>query len=281
MKIGMNLLLYTTGPDESIFPTCESLKAMGYDGLEWPLLDVDKKAVKKIGKFNKDLGLDATAVSVLGPGENPLSDKKSERKAALATVKKRIDQAAEIGAKMLCGPMVQPLGHFTGSARTQDEWDRCVEYLQKVGEYAAENQVTFVVEYLNRFEIYFLNTAVDAAKLCREVGSDHVKTMLDTFHMNIEEKNFYDPVMDAKDQVVHVHVSEHDRGIPGAGNNIRWDDFFRGLKDSKYDGYLTIESFSTALPGLAAAAKIWRQLFDSQEEVCEKGLAFVRKMLGK
>lgn len=281
MKIGMNLLLYTTGPDETIFPVCEKLKVMGYDGLEWPLLDVDKKSVKKIAKFTKELGMDATAVSVLGPGENPLSDKKSERKAALATVKKRLDQAAEIGATMLCGPMVQPLGHFTGVARTDEEWKRCVEYLQKVGEYAAENKVTFVVEYLNRFEIYFLNTAVDAAKLCSEVGSTHVKTMVDSFHMNIEEKSFYDPIIAAKDQIVHVHVSENDRGIPGSGKNIRWDDFFRALKDIKYDGYVTIESFSTALPGLAAAAKIWRPLFDSQEEVCEKGLAFIKKMLGR
>ena len=81
----------------------------------------------------------------MGPGENPLSEKKSERKAALATVKKRIDQAAEIGATMLCGPMVQPLGHFTGVARTDDEWKRCVEYLGKVGEYAAENRLIALV----------------------------------------------------------------------------------------------------------------------------------------
>lgn len=279
MKIGMNLLLYTTQPDESIFPTCEKLKEMGYDGLEWPLFELEKKTAKKIRKFNETNALDASTVVAFGPGLNPLSEEKSERKAALTYLKSRIELTAEMGAQLLCGPFVQPLGHFTGTGPTKDEFERCVEYLQKAADFAAEHEVTLVLEYLNRFEIYFVNTAADAVKVCQAVDRPNFKTMVDSFHANIEERNFYDPVITAKPYLAHIHISENDRGIPGAGNNIRWDDFFRGIKDSGYDGYLTIEAFSSFLPDLAGAAKIWRPLFKSPDDVCSQGIAFIRRML--
>ncbi|MCP6726062.1 hypothetical protein NL526_28800, partial [Klebsiella pneumoniae] len=61
-------------------------------------------------------------------------------------------------------------------------------------------------------------------------------------------------------ETIHVHVSENDRGIPGTGQ-VDWDGFFDGLKQSKYIGYLTIEAFGRALPALAAATKVWRDVF--------------------
>lgn len=280
MKIGMNLLLYTTQPDESIFATAEKLKGMGYDGLEWPILGTDTATAAKIRKFNEGAGLDATTVYVFGPGNNPISDQASERAAALATMKERIEICATLGGSLICGPFVQPLGHFTGKGRTPDEWERCKEFLSAAGDHAAKHQVTLVVEYLNRFEIYFVNTAADACRLCAEVNHPNVKTMIDSFHAHIEEKNLYDAVKTVQPQLAHVHISENDRGIPGSGKNVRWEDFFQALKDIHYDNWLMIESFGQALPDLAAAAKIWRPLFNHADDVGRDGIAFIKRMWG-
>lgn len=281
MKIGMNLLLYTTDPDESIFPTVEKLKGMGYDGMEWPILGTDRKTAEKIRAFNEKHKMPSSAVYAFGPGTNPISMEASERAAALTTIKDRIEVCAALGSPLLCGPIVQTLGHFTGVGPTQQEWKYCVEYLKQAGDHAAKNNVTLVVEYLNRFEIYLLNTAVDAARMCDDVNHPNVKTMVDSFHGNIEEKSLYDAVLAAKRHLKHIHVSENDRGVPGSSKSIQWDDYFRGIKDAGYDGWLMIESFGTALPALAAAAKIWRPLFKDADEVGREGIAFIKAMMKK
>jgi D-psicose/D-tagatose/L-ribulose 3-epimerase len=79
---------------------------------------------------------------------------------------------------------------------------------------------------------------------------------------------------------VHVHISENDRGTPGTGH-VHWAETFKALKQIKYDGWLTIEAFGRALPDLAAATKIWRDLFPSAEEVYTKGIRFMKEMWGK
>lgn len=281
MKIGMNLLLYSTAPDETIFPVAEKLKGMGYDGLEWPLFEADKKMAEKIRSFNEKIGLDATTICVLGEGSNPVSDDKGERDAALTALRERIETSEVLGSKLLCGPVVQTLGHFTGKGPTPTEWSRCADFLKAAGDIAGKHGVTLVIEYLNRFEIYMLNTAADANRMCDDVNHPNVKMMVDSFHGNIEEHNLYEAVMAGKSHLAHVHVSENDRGIPGRNQSIQWDDFFRGLKDSGYDGWLTIEAFSQFLPDLAAAAKIWRRIFDDPDDVCRDGIAFIQSMMKK
>lgn len=281
MKIGMNLLLYTTAPDETLFPTVELIKGMGYDGCEWPLMQCSLATAEKIKKFNQSAGLASTTVFVFGPGTNPISDAANERKAALDTLREKIEITQALGASLICGPLVQTLGHFTGKGPTPTEWSRCVEYLKQAGEIADKHKVDLVIEYLNRFEIYFLNTAADAAKLCKEVNHPRVKTMIDSFHANIEEKDLQKAVTGAKAHLAHVHISENDRGVPGSSRSIAWDDLFKGLKEIGYDGWLTIESFGQFLPDLAAAAKIWRSLFHDPQDVCRDGLAFIKKKMGE
>ena len=41
-------------------------------------------------------------------------------------------------------------------------------------------------------------------------------------------------------------------------------------------GWLTIEAFGSALPSLAAATKIWRRMFDDEEELAREGHDFIR-----
>src|SRR5262249_18582482 len=99
--------------------------------------------------------------------------------------------------------------------------------------------------------------------------------MYDTFHAHIEEKNVAQAIADTADSIVHVHISENDRGTPGTGQ-VRWDDTFRALRKANYDGWLVIESFGRALPALAAATKVVSALFPSAEGGYTQGLRFMK-----
>ncbi len=256
MKYGMNMLLWTDNVTESHFSLLEQIKEMGYDGVELPIFAADESHFRKLGQKLDALGLERTAVTVHGSiAANPISSDSQIREAALDHLKAVIDMCQVVGATHLCGPLHSTLGHFTGSGPTEEEWQHGKDTLAKAGEYAEQAGVTLVVEYLNRFECYFLTSAVDCARFCREINHPHVKMMYDTFHANIEEKDLAKAIKDCADYTVHVHISENDRSTPGEGH-VDWDATFQALKNTGYNGWLTVEAFGLALPALAAATKI-------------------------
>lgn len=278
MKYGMNLLLWTSDVTEEHFPILDSLKGMGYDGVELPIFEMNQANFEKVGAKLRNTGLECTAVTVCTDTENPISPDASIRAAGLARIKKAVDMCAAAGATHLCGPIHSAIGSFTGNGPTSDEWNWGKETLSQAADYAKANKVTLVAEYLNRFECYFLTSAADAARFCREVNHTHLKTMYDTFHANIEEKNLAAAMQSAFDQVVHVHISENDRSTPGEGH-VDWETTFQMLKNLGYDGWLTVEAFGLSLPALAAATKIWRRMYPSEEYLAQHALAFMKRMM--
>lgn len=276
MKYGFNLLLWSANIDESLFPVLENLKSWGYDGVELPVFDFTIARYQQIGKKLDELGLGRTAVTVCTSEENPISPDAAKRKAGLARLRQAIDACAAAGVTHLCGPIHSALGEFTGQGRTADEWKWGQEILAQAADHAKANGVILTVEYLNRFECYFLNCAEDTARFCREVNHSHLKMMYDTFHANIEEKSPSGAIKACADQMVHVHISENDRSTPGEGG-VNWDDNFAGLKEVGYDGWLVIEAFGLALPELAAATKIWRRMYPSEEHLAREGLKFMKQ----
>jgi D-psicose/D-tagatose/L-ribulose 3-epimerase len=278
MKIGMNLLLWTAGVTEEHFPLLAELKEIGFDGVEVPLFDADAAALQRTARELDNLGLARTAVTVCTPEANPIDESPSGRAAAVTHLKQRIDWSREVGADVLCGPFHSALGLLKGRGRTPQEWGWCVEVLRQAAEHAGSAGVKLSVEPLNRFEVYFLNTMADADRLVREVGHPSLGYLYDSFHANIEERDVYRSVVDNSAGINHVHISENDRGIPGRGH-VHWDATFRGIRDAGYDGWLTIEAFGRALPDLAAATCIWRDLFPSEMDVAREGLPFIRKHL--
>ena len=275
MKYGMNMLLWTTDVTEADYPTFEQLKSYGYDGVELPVFEMDAGKFAAIGKTLDDIGLQRTAVTVCTGEENPISPDASIRQAGLDRLKKAVDACQAAGATHLCGPIHSALGEFTGSGPTADEWNWGKETLAKAADYAQQAGVMLVLEYLNRFECYFLNCAADCARFAREVNHPHLKMMYDTFHANIEEKCMATAIKECADQTVHVHISENDRSTPGEGS-IDWDTTFSALKEVGYDGWLMVEAFGLALPDLAAATKIWRRMFPSEEHLAKNALAFMK-----
>lgn len=279
MKFGMNLLLWTGELGDDLLPILESLKSLGYDGVELPLfnLDLDYSAW---GKRLDDLGLERTAVTVRGEEDNPISGDSVVRDRGTENSKRTLDCCAAVGATHLVGPFHSALGVFSGRGPTADEWNWGVESMRQVAEHADQAKVTLGVECLNRFETYLLNTHADAARFVREVDHPQCRVMYDTFHANIEEKDIAEAIRGCADALCHVHISENDRSTPGQGN-VRWAENFDTLKEVNYDGWLMIEAFGLALPELAAATKIWRRMFDSEEQLARDGLAFMKAEYAK
>ena len=130
-------------------------------------------------------------------------------------------------------------------------------------------------EFLNRFEIYLLNCSADTQRYVDEVGAQNVGVHYDTFHAHIEEKSVRHAIETAGSSIIHVHISENDRGTPGQGQ-VAWAETFDALAASGYDGWLTIEAFGGLVPSLAAATKIWRPMFEAEEQLARGGLAFMK-----
>lgn len=275
MKYGMNMLLWTTDVNEDHYATLESLKSMGYDGVEVPVFDMNVDHFTKLGKKLDEVGLERTAVTICTGEENPISSDAAIREAGLNRLKKAIDVCAAAGVTHLCGPIHSAIGEFSGSGATADEWKYGQEILAKAADHAKEADVTLVVEYLNRFECYFLTCAADAARFVGEVGHSHLKTMYDTFHANIEEKDIAQAIRDCAEQTAHVHISENDRSTPGEGH-VDWDTTFATLKETNYDGWMVVEAFGLSLPDLAAATKIWRRMYADEETLARNALAFMK-----
>ena len=275
MKLGMNLLLWTGGVTAEHFPLLGKLKAAGFDGVEIPVFDTTIDHYKKVRKELDNLGLKCTTVTIANPDANPISPDANVRKAAVDLLKKAIDCNQVLGAENMVGPFHSPLAVFSGVPPTEDEKKRAADVLRQAAEYAAQAKVQLCIEYLNRFECYFLTTAADAVDLVKRVNHPSFKTMFDTFHAHIEEKSQAGPIRTVAPHLGHVHISENDRGTPGTGQ-VRWDEAFKTLKEIKYDGWLVIEAFGRALPALAAATKVWRDLFSNPEEVYTQGLRFMK-----
>ena len=278
MKIGMNLLLWTDQADaETVKPLAETIKEMGFDGVELPFFAIDPDAAAQSGKVLNDLGLGRTAVTVRGPEDDPMSADEAVRKNGIAAMKSVLDCCEAAGVETLVGPFHSALGQFSGAGPTEDEWKRAVESGREVVEYANTKGVAISFEPLNRFEIYLLNTVADAARFVADIGLPNCGLLYDSFHANIEEKNIKDAILSGKGAINHVHISENDRSTPGSGG-VNWPANFDGLKSIGYDGWVTIEAFGQALPALIPATKIWRRMYESEEQLARDGLSFVQRM---
>jgi D-psicose/D-tagatose/L-ribulose 3-epimerase len=278
MKYGMNLLLWTTDVTEKHYPLLDKIKAWGFDGAELPMFSFDEKQYRGLRKQLDGVGLECTTVTVVPPDKNPIDPDAPVRAAAVDHLKKAIDTCHILGCKTFCGPYVSPVGKLVGRGRSPDEWKCAVETFQKVAPYAAQAGVTMALEYLNRFETYFVNCAADTARLVDEVNHPNFRMMYDTFHANIEEKSAAVAVGQGGPRIVHVHISENDRSTPGEGN-VAWNETFHALRAIGYDGWLVIEAFGQALPDLAAATCIWRKMFPSEEHIATQGLRFMKRQV--
>ena len=277
MKFGANTFIWADHWSRDLYSLLPRLKEAGFDGIEIPLIQPDQIGDPELRRTLERNGLECTFCSILPEGLNTVSSDAEVRRKTREHWKLCIEFAAEIGGSIIAGPLYSPVGYLPGHRRTKDEWNYAVECFQELGPTLEKNGVTFALEPLNRYETYFLNTAEDAAELCRQINHPHVGILFDTYHANIEEKSIPAAIKVAGPYLRHFHSCENDRGIPGTGH-IDWPAVFGALRSVRYNGWLTIESFGFSLGALSAAASIWRDLAPKAENIAFEGVKYLRPL---
>ncbi len=274
-KLGFNLLVWTAAISEKYFPYIERLKKIGYDGIEICMGQEQTQPYKDTAKLVRDLGLGITCVTIVGADANPVSPNKAVRAKAVDKLKWNIDRTVDCGANLICGPFHSAFATFTRADIKPDEYKRSAEVLRAAGDYAKQAGVMLVPEALNRFECYLCNTMAQLRQLIELTDHPNVRAMFDTHHANIEEKSQVDAIKTIAPVLVHVHLSENDRGTPGSGH-VDFREALVALKKVKYDGWMMVEAFSRADPGFANAINVWRE-FSPAWDIAETGHTFLRR----
>ncbi|MCW3024288.1 MAG: sugar phosphate isomerase [Conexibacter sp.] len=253
---------------------------LGFDIMEICIEDpaqVDGAAVRAAAEAE---GLQVSVCGAFGPDRDVSHDDPAMRRAGVEYLRTCIDLAVATGSPHVVGPMYSA----TGKARLlpDDERERqrgwAAEGLREAGEYAAEHGIRLGMEPLNRFETDLVNTTEQGLDLCARIGLDNVGLLLDTFHMNIEEKDVGAAIRAAGDRIVLFHACENDRGTPGAGH-VDWATVADALADAGYDGDVVIESFTPEIQEIARAVSTWRPVAASGDALAGDGLRFLRERL--
>lgn len=280
MKIAVNALLWTAEFDERSYSLLPLVRSHGFDGFEVPVFSPSKINAASVRNALAANELECLVCAILPAGMNPIDPDASVRKLTRQHLLDCIKLTADLGAKQMGGPVYAPVGYLTKRRRTQDEWSWAVECFQGLTESLQHHNVTLALEPLNRFETFFLNTAADAVNLCKEIGSDRIGILLDTFHTNIEEKDVAQAFRSIGSLLHHVHVCENDRGIPGTGH-VDFPGIKQATNEINYDRWLTIESFGFGHRELSAAAAIWRDLAPTPEAIAFEGIRYLRTLFAK
>jgi len=272
-KIGMNLLLWGTEINASLFPVLEQIKAAGYDGVEVPIFDIDPAHWEPWRKKLDELELERVAVTINGPDHHQISADPSRRHKTLERNKLALECAQVLGSSLLTGPYHSALGVFTGSKSSEEENNWAAENLYALAEHAKSMNITLGLEYLNRFESYLVSCTDELIALVDRVGHPNCQLMFDSFHANIEETNLGDAIRKMGNLVVHVQLSENTRGTLGSGH-VDFKDILTALEEINYQGMISIEAFSSKL----SAANIWRNMFESEMQLVNDSIQYLKSI---
>ena len=282
MKFGVSAWVWTapvtTAELKKVAP---QVAAMGFDWIEVPLESIDDLDHEEGAHIIRDHGLGVSGCVAMGPDRDLVHPDPSIRDTGMAYLRQAIEATQKLGATNLVGPIYSTVGRTwqaTAEERASDV-DLLVQQLRQLAQHASDHGVVLCLEPLNRFETSFINLTSQAIEVIDRVDHPACQILLDTFHMNIEEKSVADAIRAAGQRLKHFHACESDRGAPGSGN-VHWDQVAEGLKDIHYDGPVVIESFTAKVQSIARAAAIWRPLASSQDELAEEGLGFLKRLLG-
>lgn len=281
MRFGVNTWVWvsplTTDELKNLAPR---VKSMGFDWIECPLEglgDLDYSAGRQI---ISDLDLGVSTCAAMGPDRDLIHEDSAIQQNGIAYIRGCIEATQALGATNLVGPIYSAVGRVwqqSADERARD-LDTLVKNLRLLAAYAGDHGVVLGIEPLNRFETSFINLAAQAIEVVNRVDHPACKIMLDTFHMNIEEKSLGDAIRATGSRLCHLHSCENDRGAPGSGN-VTWDAVAQALRDIHYDGPVVIESFTNKVKTIARAAAIWRPFEVSQDALAQNGVNFLKKLL--
>lgn len=280
VKIGIHQHVFTSKITAENLHIFDHIKEIGFDSIDVNLRNTDLEFAGTMRKRAEELGLFLTGGGSLPKDKEIISQDKDKRTEAVEYMKEIVRKASKIGVTLYHGLIYATAGIFVGRGPTEEEFEYAVTGLKEVACYAKDYGVSLCLEPANRYENYMINTVGDSLKLVNAIDEPNVGLLLDSYHMNIEEKDMYRSITSAKGKIFHFHVNENDRGIPGTGH-IPWDDVFRALKDIGYDKVVAVESFVDNTVDIASIVAVWRRLAPDAETLAKEGYKFIKDMSEK
>jgi len=278
MRFGVHCRLWTTGWTSANLDLIDRARALGFDVFEIPLLNL--AAVEPVAIRRR---AEAAGIAIIGtmglPRDKGLATADAAvRQDTVAFLKAAAERAREMGSPLLGGMIYAVPGRFSGRGPTAEEIRWLVEGLSEVALHAQRYGVTLAVEPVNRYETYLLNTTAQAQAVVDAIGLPNVGLLLDTYHMNIEDRGIAATIRRHARSLRHLHLNESDRGMLGGGN-LDWAGLFAALREIGYQGIGSLETFGASSPELPAVTSIWRELFPSPDALAREGLAFLRSQV--
>ncbi len=280
MRFGIHCRLWTTGWRNANIDLIDHARALGFSVFEVTLVNLAAVDPVAIRRRAEAAGMELYGTMGLPKDKALVTADRALREQTVAFLKAAVEAARAMGARHFGGMLYAVPGRFTGRGPTADEIRWLVEGLSEVALFAKSCDVTILVEPVNRYETYLLNTAAQAQVVVDSIGQPNVGLLLDTYHMNIEEQGIAATVRRHAKSLRHLHLNESDRGTLGRGN-VDWVGAFAALKEIGYAGVGSIESFGASSPELGITTAIWRELFPSPDELAREGLAFLMKHAGE
>jgi D-psicose/D-tagatose/L-ribulose 3-epimerase len=278
-SIGANTWIWTSPlSDERLASLAPRVRDLGFDVLELPIESVGDWDPGRAAELLAELGLGSSVCASMPPGRDLLTDD-AEVAATQDFLRRCIDSAERIGAPVVGGPMYSAVGRTwrLEPDERRSTIGRLTEALRPIVDYAGEHGVRLALEPLNRYETSLITTAEQGLEVVEALGSPALGLLLDTYHMNIEEKSPADSIRLAGRNLFHVHASASDRGAPGA-DHVDWPRVAAALTEVAYEGVLCIEAFTPHEPAIASAAHIWRPVASTQDDLARDGLEFLRAL---
>ena len=281
-KFGVHGLVWTGtwGAKECAY-TVESSKEAGFDLVEFPVFSPDQMDLPAIVSALEANEMEATCSLGLNFGNDINSDDPASVARGEETLMGALTFAQDIGAKYLGGVIFSALGPYDHPS-TPTSRENSQRVITKLAEKAKGAGITVGLEFVNRYESNLLNTSAQTLEYIKECDSDNLVVHLDSYHMNIEENNFRDPVFDAGDRLGYVHIGENHRGYLGQGH-IDFPELFKALVDAEYDGIITFESFSSKVvdEDLTTTLRIWRNMWENSMDLAVQARRYMGEEMAK
>lgn len=277
MELGIHAYEWCSEWSNETLGIIDTVRNLGFDFIEIPLMRLDLFDPISVKEKLDGFGITTSNV-ILSPEHDITSFDPEIRKNGTRYLKDCVKASAEAGAKMFSGVIYSQYLKNARHMPSEQEWEFSASCLREVARYAQEFGVHIAFEPVTRYESYLLNTAEEANKLIDMIGEPNVHIHLDSYNMNVEEKNFHQAVLTAGKRLSNFHMCENDRGIPGTGH-VDWDGIFSAFKEIGFNGYLGFEGFSDCTDNMSTW--VWRKLAPDAETYVRESISFARKMLDK
>ena len=279
-KLGVHALVWEKGwsRDECARAIANTAE-VGYDLIEIPALDPSAIDVGFTRRQLDQAGIGATSSLGLDAETDISSNDRDKERRGQARLEQAVAMARDVGATHVCGILESAFQKYAAPTTTEGV-KRSVEVLQQVAAIAARSGITLGLEVVNRYESNVLNTASQGVEMCRRIGAPNVKVHLDVYHMNIEESDIQQAIIETGGLLGYFHTGDSHRGYMGSGT-IDLAGVFRALVKANYQGPITFESFSSRVVGqpLEGILGIWRNLWEDGRDLAEHALTYTRAQL--